>query len=107
MIALLTFFTSDTNPLIDPAMEGASSVQTPTHSFHDNPFSSKYLHKVSKNILTTRSFFKFLTTEKLLRYLSIIDKPDKSLFYLNINLINLNNYHSIGDFSSFFQMYPY
>ena len=32
-IALSIFFTSDTNPLIDPTMEGASSVQTPTHYF--------------------------------------------------------------------------
>ena len=53
IIVLLTFFTSDTNPLMDPTMEGAPFVQTPTHSFYNNSFSSKYLS--IKNILTNHS----------------------------------------------------
>ena len=40
MISLLTFFTNDANPLIDPIVDGAPSVHSPTHSFHVNSFSS-------------------------------------------------------------------
>jgi hypothetical protein len=45
---LIFFLTSVTTAFSEPIIEGAPSVQIPTHLFHDRPQDSKYEDKMLK-----------------------------------------------------------